>query len=202
MSRAHRDPAAREHVVEAARRRIAAAGLQGATIRAIASEASVSTGYVTHYFESKQQLALAALERNNQLAQERVLRACRPARGMEAIAATVDALLPVDEERRQEWAVWVAFWTASATDADAAGGLQSAREGLATILAEPFAEAIDDGDLPGDLDFEYESERLMVLASGIGLLVNGSAGDHARRLARRMLADHLAQLRADAREGV
>ena len=196
MARTHRNPEARSHVVEAARRAIAAHGLRGATVRAIAHEAGVLTGYVTHYFETKQQLALAALDHNNLLAGQRALQASRSARGLAAIAATIEALLPVDDGRRLEWSVWIGFWTAPATDPGAATGLQVARDALATILAGPFADAVDDGELPAGLDFAYEAERLMVLASGIGLLVNGPSRDDAWRLGRRMLEDHLAQLRS------
>ena len=194
MARTHRNLAARDLIVEAARRTIAAVGLRGATIRAIAAEAGVSAGRVTHYFESKQQLAAAALDRNNLAAGERVWARSRAARGAEAIAAAVEALLPLDEQRRLEWAVWVAFWTESATDADAAAALQRSRQALVTILARPFADAVDDGELAPGLDFEYEAERLVVLASGVGLLVHGRDHDEVRDLGRRMLADHLAQL--------
>lgn len=194
MTRTHRNLEAQQHVVEAARRAIATLGLRGATVRAIAHEAGLSTGSVTHYFETKQQLAMAALELNNTRAGARVARRSRSARGVAAIAATVEALLPIDDERRLEWAVWISFWTASATDPDAARGLRVARQALATMLAGPFADAVDDGELPRGLDFEYEAERLMVLASGLGLLVNGRDNDATPRLARQMLDDHIAAL--------
>ena len=201
MARTHRNPEAPDQVVEAARRVIAVWGLRGATVRAIASEVGASTGTVTHYFESKQHLAMAALDRNNALAGGRVLRRSGSKRGVAAIAAAVEALLPIDDERRLEWAVWIAFWTASATDEDAASAIGGARQALAAMLARPFAEAIADGELPEALDVAYETERLLVLASGIGLLVNGRGQSEMRRLARRMVDDHLAEL-AHARASI
>lgn len=198
MARQHRDAGAQEQIVEAARRCIAASGLRGATVRAIARDARVTTGSVMHYFDSKQALAMAALDRNNTLAGTRALRHSRAARGMAAVEAMLEALLPLDEQRRLEWAVWIGFWTASGSDAEAARGLQTAREALATMLARPFAEAVEDGELAPGLDFAYEAERLLVVASGLGLLVNGRNRAETRRLARRMLADHLSQLRRGA----
>jgi AcrR family transcriptional regulator len=188
-----RDPQARERIVEAARRSIAELGLRGATVRVIAAEAGVSTGYVMHHFSDKDRLAAKVLAANNRQAGERVSRASRSTRGLGALSAAVEALLPLDGSRRLEWQVWVAFWNTGVGDAGAEG-LRAARRALAGILAVPFAEAIADGELPDRLDVDYECERLMTLAAGLGLVAGTDAAAGVRRLARRMLDDHLAAL--------
>ena len=190
-----RDPASKERIVEAARRCIAQLGLHGATVRAIAAEADVSTGYVMHYFPDKQQLAAAVLAANNARAGARVARASRKRKGLAALEAAIEAVLPMDAERRVEWQVWGAFWTASAADGSAADGLLGARRALERILAVPFAEALAAGELPDSLDVDYECARLVTLAAGLGLTGAGSPAD-VRRLARRMLQDHLSSLAA------
>lgn len=195
MARKVRDPLARERIVEAARRSIAELGLRGATVRVIAAEAGVSTGYVMHYFGDKDELAAAVLAANNARAGARVQRASRNGRGLAALAAAVEALLPLDAERRLEWQVWVAFWSGSNGDASGAG-LPQARGALATILAVPFTEAIDDGELPADLDVAYECDRLTTLAAGLGLVAGSDRSPAVRRFARRMLDDHLTALAA------
>jgi AcrR family transcriptional regulator len=188
-----RDPASKERIVEAARRCIADLGLRGATVRAIAAEADVSTGYVMHYFPDKQQLEAAVLAANNAIAGARLARASRKGRGLPALTSALEAVLPLDADRRLEWQVWVAFWTASGSD-EQGDGLLGARRALKQILSVPFSQAIADGELPEALDVDYECERLMTLAAGLGLTASASSNAELRRLARRMLDDHLASL--------
>jgi AcrR family transcriptional regulator len=193
MARGTRDPEARDRLVEVARRTIAELGLRGATVRAIAAAAGVSTGYVMHHFSDKGQLAAGVLAANNRRAGERVLAASGQGRGLAALAAAVEALLPLDRERRLEWRVWVAFW--SGPDAEHGEGLRGARRALGSILAGPLAQAVADGELPEGLDLDYEADRLMTLASGLGLTAGVSAPGAVRRLAARMLDDHVRSLR-------
>nr|MBA2280569.1 TetR family transcriptional regulator [Acidimicrobiia bacterium] len=111
MARRIRDPESRERIVDAAARVVAELGLRGATVRAIAAEAGVSTGYVMHYFPDKAALTDAVLDRTNRRAGARVEAAVRAQDS--ALASAIEALLPLDAERRLEWRVWAAFWTAT-----------------------------------------------------------------------------------------
>ena len=192
-----RDPASKERIVDAARRCIAELGLRGATVRAIAAEAEVSTGYVMHYFPDKQQLETAVLVANNIAAGTRVARASRRGRGLAALIAAIEAVLPLDADRRLEWQVWVAFWTAAGADEQGGAGLLGARRAFKRMLSVPFSEAIADGELPEGLDVGYECERLMTLAAGLGLTGGTNSAAALRRLARRMLDDHISSLTAE-----
>jgi len=195
MVRKIRDPQSRTRIVEAAQRTIADLGVKGATVRAIAAEAGVSTGYVMHYFEDKDQLAAAVLEHNNVVAANRVLTARGRRRGLDGLTAAVEALLPLTPERRIVWQVWVALWTHARTESDPAAALTMARHALAGILRQSFEEAVADGELPDGLDLEYEAERLTTLAAGLGLLAGVESTTRFRRVASRMLQDHLDALR-------
>lgn len=195
MARTIRDPAARQRIVDAATRAIAEVGLQGATIRAIAEEAGVSTGFVMHYFADKQALADAVLDGTNQSAGNRVLAAAQRGRGIDALHAAVEAMLPIDAERRREWQVWGAFWSGSQPGSVDLAGLGGARAALNLLLQQPLVQATDDGDLPPGLDLPYEAERLLVLAAGLGLSAGLGSPTRTRRLALRMLDDHVNALR-------
>lgn len=195
MVRGVRDPRAAERIVDTARAAVAELGLAGATVRVIAARAGVSTGYVMHYFPDKAQLHRAVLARTNLDAARRAAAAGAGHRGLDAIAAIVDALLPVDRARRLAWRVWVAFWAGAEDAGGTAVGLADGRSGLAEMLARSFAEAVDDGELPPDLDIAYEADRLVVLAAGLGLLAGVGSPQRVRTTARRMLDDHLAELR-------
>src|SRR4051812_46612808 len=111
-----------ERIVEAARRCIAELGLRGATVRAIAAQAEVSTGYVMHYFPDKQQLEAAVLLANNAIAGTRVAQASRKGRGLAALTAAIEALLPLDADRRLEWQGGGGVLTASSGDDQRGGG--------------------------------------------------------------------------------
>lgn len=196
MPRQIRDPRARDQLIEAVRRLIAAHGLTGASVRTIAEAAGVSTGSVTHYFEEKRALLHAALERNNELAGRLVADAVVGQRGIAAVERAALALLPLDDDRIEIWSVWVAFWSdrsASGPHGPLAGGYR----GLRGILTRHLAEAVADGDVPRGADLDYEAERLVMLLGGIGLMggTEDAGRDRVRRTARRMLADHFAALR-------
>ena len=64
-------------------------------------EAGVTTGFVTHYFDDKQQLLAAVVRHNNMRARDRLLAAVGERRGLVALEGAVDALLPIDDDRRR-----------------------------------------------------------------------------------------------------
>lgn len=188
-----RDPLARERIIEAAWRTIAEVGLKSATVRGIAAAGGVSTGYVMHYFADKAELAAAVLAHNNARAGARVAAAQQGKRGLAAVTALMEALLPLDNDRRLEWQVWVAFWGGGA-----GGGLGQARDGLGALIAASLAEGIEDGDLPAGLDLDYEAQRLMTLAAGLGLSAGVTPPRVVRKIAQRMVDDHFVALAAPA----
>jgi AcrR family transcriptional regulator len=190
-----RDPAARERIVEVATTVIASEGLHGATMREIASAAGVSTGYITHYFEDKQALVVEALRRTNAIAARRVLRAAASGGGLERLRAAVDAMLPVDRARRQEWQVWISVW-GQASPGDAFGkSYRAGWVGLRSIFAELLEQAMREGELRADIDTTYEAERLVTMLAGVGLLAGVQSATKVREAATRMLADQVTSLR-------
>lgn len=194
MARKTRDPAAPARIVEAAWRVVAAHGIAAATIRTIATEARVSTGFITHYFADKQELMVAVLGHNNARAWRRVAAATRKHDGLAAVEAAVQALLPLDAERRREWQVWVNSWGQTAAGEDLAEGLGGGWRGLQQLLTGLLARAVEADELPDDLDLDYEAGRLVTMVAGIGLLAGVESPARIRPEAKRMLADHLASL--------
>lgn len=96
----------RATIAAAAAMVIADDGEEGATMKAIASRAGVTTGAVTHYFADKDQIILAAL-----LHADEALRArfdASSTRGRSVADALLDTL-PNDEASRRDWLVWRAF---------------------------------------------------------------------------------------------
>jgi AcrR family transcriptional regulator len=105
-------------IVEATCDVIAAEGLEAATMRRIAQRTGSTTGLVTHYFDSKRDLLLAALRSVHRAAGRRMLAAVE--RGdrvhRSAVEAVIEEALPLDPGRLREWRVWLAFWAQASLD--------------------------------------------------------------------------------------
>lgn len=194
MARRIRNEEAPTRVIEAAWRLMAADGVHGATMRAIAAEAGVTTGSVTHYFDDKQALLAAVLRHNNVRAGRRVVAAIGRQRGLVALEAAVEALLPIDEDRRREWQIWIAVWGPSIGGERLTEEYRAGRRFVERRLADLLEQAVADGELPASLDSGYEAERLVTLIAGTGLIAGVESTARMRRAAKRMLAAHLASL--------
>ncbi|MGH8139743.1 MAG: TetR/AcrR family transcriptional regulator [Steroidobacteraceae bacterium] len=98
----------RDQIALIACRVVAENGFDQATIVRIAREAGYTTGMVAHYFDTKQDIIIAALR----LILRRIeARLTKPPGEMRADLLTVLAeALPIDEQRYIECAFWTAFW--------------------------------------------------------------------------------------------
>ncbi len=88
-------------------------GLAGVTVRGVAAEAGWSTGSLRHYFSNQYELQAYVVQATTDTLRRRVLpRLQRPrTRGsmVEQIVDIVEEMLPLDAERREEYALWSAI---------------------------------------------------------------------------------------------
>jgi TetR/AcrR family transcriptional repressor of bet genes len=98
----------REEIALVACRVVAQYGFEQATIVRIAREAGYTTGMVAHYFDTKQDIIIAALR----LILTRIEgRLTKPAAdGAADLQAVLTETLPIDAQRYIECAFWTAFW--------------------------------------------------------------------------------------------
>jgi AcrR family transcriptional regulator len=98
----------RDEIALVACRVVAQYGFGQATIVRIAREAGYTTGMVAHYFDTKQDIIVAALR----LILRRIEQRLDPGNGSAQpdLLAVLTEALPVDEARFMECAVWIAFW--------------------------------------------------------------------------------------------
>jgi TetR/AcrR family transcriptional repressor of bet genes len=104
----------REEIALVTCRVVARFGLERATIVRIAREAGYTTGMVAHYFDTKQDIIVAALR----LILRRIEARLAPrddAQAPELLALLTEAL-PVDETRYIECVFYIAFWGQVAAD--------------------------------------------------------------------------------------
>jgi AcrR family transcriptional regulator len=98
----------RDQIALVACRVVAEKGFDQATIVRIAREAGYTTGMVAHYFDTKQDIIIAALRLILRRIEERLT---KPSGDAQADLLTVlSEALPIDEQRFIECAFWTAFW--------------------------------------------------------------------------------------------
>ncbi|MBG0831602.1 TetR/AcrR family transcriptional regulator [Planomonospora sp. ID67723] len=115
------EPAGRQRQIAEAVWRIAAErGLQMATVREIAAEAGVSPRVVQYHFTDKHHLLVTALQmlhrENERRARERISALPDASDPRVLLRATLEELLPLDEQRRASLRVMTAYYARSLTD--------------------------------------------------------------------------------------
>ncbi|MGH8132441.1 MAG: TetR/AcrR family transcriptional regulator, partial [Steroidobacteraceae bacterium] len=104
----------RDEIALVACRVVATHGFDQATIVRIAREAGYTTGMVAHYFDTKQQIIIAALRLILRRIEARLTAAAQDD-DAELLALLAEAL-PIDPPRFTECAFWIAFWGQMSAD--------------------------------------------------------------------------------------
>jgi TetR/AcrR family transcriptional repressor of bet genes len=105
----------RDEIALIACRVVAEYGFDQATIVRIARQAGYTTGMVAHYFDTKQEIIIAALRLILRRIEERLTAAAGEADPQ--LLALLTEALPVDATRFTECAFWTAFWGQVSADA-------------------------------------------------------------------------------------
>ena len=140
---------------------IAADGLEAATMRRIAERAGSTTGLVTHYFESKRAVLIGALRHVHRAAGDRMLAAIHEAAPEQRLRVVIEQALPLDQQRLEEWRVWLAFWAKAAVDPEL-GVEHRARYVEWTQLLEHLLEE-------SDCNVPVAVDGLIALIDGLGI---------------------------------
>jgi AcrR family transcriptional regulator len=152
----------RTELAAAAARVIARAGVDGASMREIATEAGWTTGTLVHYFANKHELLDFTLRASIEQRSAR-----RSARGeqspADALRASLESALPTDDDTRVHWIVTVALAGAAASDDRLATTQRELYRQYRSYLID-LLTAMPDVD-----DAATEAERLIGLVDGIAL---------------------------------
>ena len=103
----------RDEIALVACRVVAEHGFDRASMVRIARAAGYSTGMLAHYFDTKQDIIIAALRLILRRIDERLR---QPATARPDLLALLTEALPLDEHRRTECAFWATFWGQVSTD--------------------------------------------------------------------------------------
>lgn len=156
----------RQELAQAVWRVIRREGVEHASVRAVAREATLSTGSLRHYFASQSELLAFAMRLVMEQVESRVAAVPRPDDPLVAAKVVLAELLPLDELRNEENQVWVAFTARALVD----DGLRDLRDEAFDRLREATGRWVE-RLLPGaePEDHRFETERLFALMDGLAL---------------------------------
>ncbi|MEU1283181.1 TetR family transcriptional regulator [Kitasatospora sp. NPDC005856] len=166
----------RAHIIDALLRSAASSGLHSVTMRSVAVEAGVSVRLVQYYFDTKEQLLLAAMARLTTRMGERVQQRVRASGAATDPRGIIEAVLleavPTDEESRAFHLIHTEYAVLSVTD-PALGGqpFLAAPNEMEAFLAARLAAAQQAGDADPRLDPCQEAVVLLAVSAGLGLSV-------------------------------
>ncbi len=104
----------RQELAAAAVEVIADKGIENLRLVDVAKQMGVTTGLVTHYMSDKDSVLVAALE---YVAQDLIgAPEGQKAASVKELNDFLAEILPLDERRRRQWIVWIAFWSRAASN--------------------------------------------------------------------------------------
>ncbi|RZQ61235.1 TetR/AcrR family transcriptional regulator [Amycolatopsis suaedae] len=164
------DPARRRaDLAEAVLRIVHRDGVAKVSVRNVAKEAGLVQGSVRHYFASQHDLLAFSL----QVAGERIrgrMGAIDPGPDLRAaVEQAVLNVLPLDEDRRAESEVWLAFTGAALSDPRLREVNDSSFDGLRELSAMLVTGLAEAGLVPSTVDVEFEADRLHALLDGLAV---------------------------------
>ncbi|MEM9176844.1 MAG: TetR/AcrR family transcriptional regulator [Myxococcota bacterium] len=155
--------ARRVRIAEAALDQIGRHGLDRVRLADIARAVDATTGTVTHYFDGKDALLGAALDRLATRLYDEIERTD----GKDFFGDLARAL-PVDAQGRRDWRVWLCYWGRAISDAELASRHNTHYARIQAAVAESLAEAQRAGDVNPDVPAEDLADAIIAAVDGIG----------------------------------
>lgn len=186
--------ARRREVSEAVWRVLATRGFGGLSMRTVAAELGASTGLLTHYFPTKRDLIVHALELLSDRTLYRERRSAPP--GLASLRAVLLDIIPIDDAAVAGNRIWVSSWDPALNDAELGAGhavrYANSREKVRRIIAE----AQELGELPpGDSARAAAAAMSFVLGLVVQALLDPAAFPAEYQV--ELLDDYLAQLTSE-----
>ena len=157
----------RDEILSATWRVIARDGITGATIRAIAKEASCSRGILGHYFDDKADILGSALVHSHRRVGARMAQASAALTGLDALRVVMLEALPLDERRDLEAQIEISFWGRALGNAKMRDLQHSEFDRLRARLRGHLQEAAQQGQLGSGCDLDLATHQLVVLIDGL-----------------------------------
>ncbi|WP_026359886.1 TetR/AcrR family transcriptional regulator [Amycolatopsis nigrescens] len=162
----------RRQLAEALLRLTATKGLEAVSLRHVAAEAGVSMGSVQHYFRTKDEMLLFALqhqaERRESRIRERVLAVSADPSPRTVLRACLVEVLPTDEQSTQEYLVGVAYFIRALAEPSMRESYTNGLPEVIGFFADQIRIAQRAGDADPGADPEREAAILWALSDALG----------------------------------
>ena len=185
----------RRRFAEATMRVIAGAGLEGVTMRAVASEAGLSYGSLFHYFESKDDLLMHAVRHSTEQQTSRVNDYQERYAGLAALEHLLCDDAIIDESSRDAWLVWMTFLYKAANQPAYARLHDELIDGWLGRFRRLLADAQIMGEIDANLDIDEEAKALWAFSTGIGQIGLLDSERVPAATQKRLIAGYLDKLR-------
>jgi AcrR family transcriptional regulator len=160
----------RASLAAATARLVARGGLEVVPLRSVAAEAGVSMGRVQHYFATKDDLLLDALQRSYRSMEQRIEQRLQygPGGRGEVLVDILEELLAEDPRTRDAIRINTAFAARALEDERIAAVLTEGDEEIQALAVSVVADACTAGLVSPDVDPELDGRALFALATGPG----------------------------------
>lgn len=184
------DPAERRLLLaEAVLRVMRRDGLEQASVRNVAREAGLSMGSLRHYFASQSELMVFAFRTVINRIESRLAGLEPEADPRRRAQSVLTELLPLDDERRAENEVWLAFTSRAMVDPVLGSlrdeGYDALRAGCEAMVTDLSAAGLAPTDIPA------EAERLHALLDGLAVHAAMRPDIHTAESLTAAIARHL-----------
>jgi AcrR family transcriptional regulator len=189
-SRPLRHPFRVAAILDAACRAILERGFADTRVADIAQEAGVSTGTIHYYFDSREEVLVAALRwaTDGLLAR---LEAPPETGALVRLARLLELSIPYPraEARRDEYVLWIETWTVVLHNRGRLAALEDLSQRWRSLFFGAVADGVAEGVFDPVADASVVAERLIALVDGLGFeTVVGYSWTSAERM-RSLLLD-------------
>jgi AcrR family transcriptional regulator len=182
----------RDQIAELAAGIVAREGLHALTMRRMAAEAGTSRAIVSTYFRDMRDLVLATFEWVGVRQVQRIEAA--EAAGL-GVAGCVESLLPLDQERLDDWRVTIAFLGYAVADEELAaierGRIDGAYERFAAVIAA------EEGLSRPDAACRREARRIVSALLGVAIDYSFDPAAQAQPRLRQQMVERVLTRAAD-----
>ena len=160
----------RRSIADAVFRVIGREGMDAVSLRDVAAEADLSMGSIQHYFSTKDEMLLFALNHMRARVitrfEAKLARMKNPSK-RQYLRTMLNMLLPTDDESRQEATVNISFFASSVNNEQFRELLRQGYAGLLGAIELQLQAAADAGELREGMDSKTEAAQIFYTAQGL-----------------------------------
>lgn len=150
---------------------IAREGLEGLTMRVVAKEVGFSTGALTHYFQTKDELLIAASGAGADVVRPEMDEAASGVSARAALRDLLHTVLPTSPEMKAQWRFWMAFWERAAHSPQVQRVMRERYFEYTSRVATVIRRCQEQGEISRDVDVDKVAREIIALIDGIGVQV-------------------------------